>query len=144
MKNESRNVFLFLLVLLFVYIATGCGSKQPDIAGLWEADFWDGVFIKFAPNLQYYVYDDVDALDNKEQLGKGIYRFYEYNNQSCFGMANETAFLKGASKFMGSAIEFIDNDQITLIADERCFLEEGWEHISGDANIETVNLKRVE
>jgi len=152
-KSHSRKVLLFFLVLLFVSITVGCGSSTPNIAGLWEADFWNGAYIKFTADLKFFVYEDKNAAENNDHYEDGAYRFFEQNSRDCFSAINTIHYLIADSlvdesgdplKRWAAAIEYDGDDHIILIKDDSCLADERWVYIDEEMNLDKLNLRRVE
>ncbi len=146
MKKNSSKVLLFFLVLLFVSITVGCGSTQPNIAGLWKADFWNGAFIRLNPDLNFLVYADHDVVKNNDHYADGEYRLYEQDGLNCFVFGKYEGTMVDFGQVttgLSGIIEYTSDDHIILTLDERCKYA-GWEGWATGVDAEKLNLKRVE
>lgn len=145
-KSHSRKILLFFLVPLFVSITIGCGSKQPNIAGLWEADFWNDAFIRLNPDLNLFVYADHDAAKNNDHYDFGEYRLYEQDGMSCFVFGKyegEALDFGKITTSLSGIIEYASDDHIILTLDEKCKWT-GWKVWDPGVDAEKLNLRRIE
>ena len=146
MNKNTSKVLLFLIVVLVASLSVGCGSSTPNIAGLWEADFWNDAFIRLSPDLNLFVYADRDAEKNNDYYDYGKYILFEQDGLNCFGFGK---FEHTITEFgmivtgLSGRIEYASDDHIILTLDERCKYA-GWKVWATGVDVEKLNLRRIE
>ena len=108
----------FLILIMGTIICSGC-SSTPDIKGLWQTDFWDGAYIRVAPENKFYVYENVTKAENNDPSINSIYGFFEQNDQQClvFSMFEDASSMQTA---LSGIFELATDDHIILTLDDRC------------------------
>jgi len=108
----------FVFAVLIVLIINSC-SSTPDIKGLWQTDFWDGAYIRVAPENKFYVYENVTKAENNDPSINSIYGFFEQNDQQClvFSMFEDASSMQTA---LSGIFELATDDHIILTLDDRC------------------------
>jgi len=134
---------LVLLLVICIFLLNSC-SSTPKIEGLWQADFWDNAYVKFAPQLRFYAYANQAAIDNEDSSLKGEYRLSQLDEIECFfmGISNET--MTDFIESLAAEVEFTDDKTITLKYNEACLIDDDWLFIGHEENSDEIHLIRMQ